>query len=126
MEECVEENVGVRYHDTLLLSHLYICFLNVRPREVSWLVPLLSTPPSTCPITIHHQGIYQNFKTWFHLRFRPRFLMRYKCLENWTISLPSLRLSNGLPSSSWLSFYPRFNCEPIPCPGGCQCCKYSC
>ena len=72
MEECVEENVGVRYHDTLLLSHLDICFLNVRPGEVPWLGPpnsQLRSSTTTCMPHHHHRQCNGFVKLW-----KPRFI----------------------------------------------------
>ena len=72
---------------------------------------------STNGPTYHREFFFANLENLLDFRFCTRFFRRYECLENWTISWPSLHLSNGLPCSSWRAFYPRFFSGLVPCCG---------
>ena len=109
--------LGSEYHDTLLLSHLYICFLNVPSGEVPWLVPRPSTlhpPPS----------ILSNFENlvWFEIlpQIFYTILMLGKLDNFLAITSPFKRSSLFMAE---FFFYPRLW---SPRWLSCQCCYYPC
>ena len=97
----MQENVGVRYHDTLLLSLLYICFLNVGPGEVPWLVPLHSHPPS-----VPSNGFISNFEKLLSFEVSHQIfyaILMFGKLDNFLAITSSFKRSSPLFMAEFLS-----------------------